>query len=816
MLIAVAAFLVSADSAHSQSDGDLAKDAELEKFLGDEWDLQSWRMFSPEDNSFAEDCTGGQSAWTNEAGDQIDLVWIKCPDGLSDNLREVVSRDHSQMDETMLGMTALEGNVDTVIVDPEGEGSGEVLRVWLQKDFSIAIGSKCPEKVLSECAYLTAPLSVHLADFLPGGPDTPEVKQPEPSAESSATGILALIGGLFFYVIVIVGGYRNNARNSLDKFPVSAASPRIFSVDQEALTLWKAGLVSRIAGMVLMFGLFLQCLAIFMIVLLEVSHQVIAATALVAVLAVALGGFIKFRVRRVEFQGARFNWRKLWMVPTVRSLLGILLLIIAIVVEMIALAGVIVGVAIFLIFLGPYFEFGREGGAFLFAVLMSMAVFFVAVNWISMILRSKGMREVMEIDPRPGFLYLRNFRDDSLKIPANWLTRSSLIERMTAWLNPFSYSRFEMLLAGNVIKHGPLLALSSPDDRIPKLGAARQKVLGRDTWKIEIEEIVGVGGSIEAQVNGFIVSATPAQYTEAFAWELNLLANRIANGRIILVLGPHKRKMIKENWRRFMVMANDYRMFRPLTDGWVGEGTLVLVHIPSEGVGSWYAWEAKKRDAWTYTAALTAALDFAKKRWNEPASRSLLPPVNNERVPIQKIIEEGWFEECISDSIELAGREVGVGQTIGSADLLRALVRVETSIEWWRLEFRLAVNLSELLVGCDQDRDFTPLVRINNRYLSGSTCKALMVAYELSRKYISLSREEILLVPSGFLFLALTADPGSSAARSLGIDSLRKHAALIDFVQKDMFKFSLPKLDISSYGGPTPEQVAWSLKNEEH
>jgi hypothetical protein len=60
--------------------------------------------------------------------------------------------------------------------------------------------------------------------------------------------------------------------------------------------------------------------------------------------------------------------------------------------------------------------------------------------------------------------------------------------------------------------------------------------------------------------------------------------------------------------RWFLNAVRHYRLFQDLASGWLSDGALVLVHVPADGWGTWYGSGAERRTAWTYTAAIAAAM----------------------------------------------------------------------------------------------------------------------------------------------------------------------------------------------------------------
>jgi hypothetical protein len=197
-------------------------------------------------------------------------------------------------------------------------------------------------------------------------------------------------------------------------------------------------------------------------------------------------------------------------------------------------------------------------------------------------------------------VYLRNFRDDGLKMPSSSLGRTSLTERFSV----VRMQPFEEILARHLRNLGPFIGLVQPGTRIPELGAA--KVARSDeTWRQQIEDWVTHAALV-------VVAATPAEVSENLLWEIRYLANEAAHVPVLLVLSPYKRADIDRRWGAFFRTAMGWPRFLAL--GPFSEhnsGAHFMTEVP--GIG-WVAWGARKRSEYTYATCLAAAFETARSR----------------------------------------------------------------------------------------------------------------------------------------------------------------------------------------------------------
>jgi hypothetical protein len=240
-------------------------------------------------------------------------------------------------------------------------------------------------------------------------------------------------------------------------------------------------------------------------------------------------------------------------------------------------------------------------------------------------LRARNLQEAMK--RRPDYLlYLRNFGDDDQQILTSRFNRRGVWQRSTGWLNPIGTARFEEILTRAMAHSGPVVAVGQPGEKLRKLFSAIAPTLGaakttlpHTGWKAQVEQWA-------VKARAVVVSATPAQMGDGFAAELEMLARDVGHGRIVLVFGTGKKEDLYRRCGTFLSTVRAYPLFQDLLSGWLTDGALVLVHSPADGWGTWRGWGAERRTAWTYTAAIGAAMAYATEVWARPSAKPIPPP----------------------------------------------------------------------------------------------------------------------------------------------------------------------------------------------
>lgn len=211
-------------------------------------------------------------------------------------------------------------------------------------------------------------------------------------------------------------------------------------------------------------------------------------------------------------------------------------------------------------------------------------------------------------DGRPEIVYLRNFGDDRMTLPASRISRRGLLGRMS----PVRRRSFEELVVQRLSAAGSVVGVNPPGRRVERPGVLKTRLPpDGDTWK----EVVA---DLAADALAVAVSATPDSINPGFAWELEHLAARMPHHRLILVLGSRRRGRLLKNWSRFTDHTRRHRLFDGLRAWGFGGATQVLVLVPGQG---WSAWGARVRSEWTYAMAMHQALAYAVPGWLEDRRR---------------------------------------------------------------------------------------------------------------------------------------------------------------------------------------------------
>jgi hypothetical protein len=115
------------------------------------------------------------------------------------------------------------------------------------------------------------------------------------------------------------------------------------------------------------------------------------------------------------------------------------------------------------------------------------------------------LQETISLDKRPPILFLRSFTDDQVSL------QSARVPRYLRVMDPgVATHRFEELLVTNMSRVGPVIAIGSPSDVRPPIGAARE-YLGHDEWQRHVRYFM-------AQARAIVVSLSA---TQGLAWELD-------------------------------------------------------------------------------------------------------------------------------------------------------------------------------------------------------------------------------------------------------------------------------------------------------
>jgi hypothetical protein len=145
--------------------------------------------------------------------------------------------------------------------------------------------------------------------------------------------------------------------------------------------------------------------------------------------------------------------------------------------------------------------------------------------------------EILRPGSRPPILYLRSFELDA-RLSDHRLTLRDLLFLQAA-------PTAEEILAKELRRCGPVIALGRPGERLPELGAARFYVVD-ERWRDKVAEV--------ARVSQLVVAATGT--TQSLAWELSYLIANLPPERLVLWAHPHLLRLKaadrEAEWRRFL------------------------------------------------------------------------------------------------------------------------------------------------------------------------------------------------------------------------------------------------------------------------
>lgn len=207
-------------------------------------------------------------------------------------------------------------------------------------------------------------------------------------------------------------------------------------------------------------------------------------------------------------------------------------------------------------------------------------------------LQRLGLHETLRRDPRPYFLYLRGFDEDSLRVQ-EVAGRFGLIEMLAPFIRP----RFEEVLAERLAHFGPVIAIASHRARVADLGAAKAS-FADDQWRDRVEDFA-------EHARAIVMSATPRQVTDGLGWEIRHIAGRHPDLTLLLVLSPWPRLELQRRWQGFLAYAQSHPPFDDLGALEPPDGVQVLTWHASTG---WRAYGAARRWDWTYAASITEAV----------------------------------------------------------------------------------------------------------------------------------------------------------------------------------------------------------------
>jgi hypothetical protein len=190
--------------------------------------------------------------------------------------------------------------------------------------------------------------------------------------------------------------------------------------------------------------------------------------------------------------------------------------------------------------------------------------------------------EELKRDPRTPILYLRSFQDDSellesgpeLIFQVGSGAPSVKLEsaRAQAWrrILQLGWGRLEESLAWEVRGIGPFVAIGTPTEPLPELGAARA-YFSDDTWQSAIIRWVDLAGLI-------ILVLGP---TEWISWELDTIVERDALSKLIILMPTGRPEDRAARWRNLTLGLQPTRWGSSLA--MVDSETVIAIRFIDDG-----------------------------------------------------------------------------------------------------------------------------------------------------------------------------------------------------------------------------------------
>lgn len=190
--------------------------------------------------------------------------------------------------------------------------------------------------------------------------------------------------------------------------------------------------------------------------------------------------------------------------------------------------------------------------------------------------------ELRRRDQREPVLLLRSFSDDALK-----LTKAKWERRKTEQAHTF-----EELVALQMRVRGPVIAIGSPGEVLPKIGAARTYFTD-DTWQEHAEQMV-----YDAAYIVMFVGAT-----KGLGWEIRRIATKGLLHKLILVFPPVSEHEADRRWAAIAEQLGERRLQEQLK--FVVSTDLMMVAFEPEGHP--FLLTCAERDTQAYRVTLEAA-----------------------------------------------------------------------------------------------------------------------------------------------------------------------------------------------------------------
>ena len=190
---------------------------------------------------------------------------------------------------------------------------------------------------------------------------------------------------------------------------------------------------------------------------------------------------------------------------------------------------------LFVFYLAMYVTRTRWGADSMYGSYEGAAGFVAATSFVLFVMYRRYAQptadEALQSDTRPPFLYLRSFDDD---FDSHWRP-INILRFMCFPLNMvFDYS-LEDRISRLFRRFGPLVAIGSPKEKMPVLGAARV-LLDDASWQAAVLKWMDTAKGIVVLVG----------HTEWLIWELRQIRERDLTRKALLIFPPAGRKNASE------------------------------------------------------------------------------------------------------------------------------------------------------------------------------------------------------------------------------------------------------------------------------
>ncbi|MDJ0322395.1 hypothetical protein QMG61_01275 [Cryobacterium sp. PH31-AA6] len=570
---------------------------------------------------------GVATDWAGTDGEAVHIFWMGCTSPeVAFQVRDEKWGAWSDRANTAGLPYAFGAQLDVVSTFTDAAGTPGVARSWVQESVYVNVQRTCPRADIETCTTSTAEYSREIAAILPG-----QVREDTTGMELLKLAGILLFGFplAIFLVLVLPQRILSWARS---RGYATAPDDRNFTAVDRLVRRVLAVLVLRrvILTVSVVVAYFYLLFALMNAGLWLLAFALVGPFALYAVFGLVLRlvwrphpllGMARARIGRPTMGGVVGSLLR----GAAHALAGMALVFYAFAtIQLLADRGstrVTVDEGIEAdrqsgAFLAVYAEFrravsyldrsGNFGPAFLGILLAVFAGYLL--DRLGQRVARNSLQATLQNDTRPYFLYLRGFDEDRLRI-RNSVSRKGFLELLT----PFGRPRFEEVLVRYLSLFGPVIAISPRRQRLADLGAAKISV-NDDAWQEQVREWV-------AGARAVVMAGTPAEVRPGLEWEMDHIANRADELRLMIVVAPWPRAELARRWGAFRARAAQWPLFAPLGDSPPPSGVHILTWSAATG---WRGYGARRRWDWTYAASIITALKSGEL--DAPAAQTARPP----------------------------------------------------------------------------------------------------------------------------------------------------------------------------------------------